>query len=202
MKKYLPFLVKALLNAFYASIPVMVFVMCLSDHLYTRNAASSFVPLWAKVTTVVSSKNAQMLNDDYSNARNVVILTPEQFKQTFGEGDIIVASIEPRGVLVRYRADKGRTAFTASEKLLNPPDGTSIVQTSLIAGGRAIRMDLEPESVVSIIFTSLFVSLCSAISLGCIIFIGESIADNIMLKIKRWRNQKIKPGFGSTAVSA
>jgi hypothetical protein len=198
MKKYILFTLKALGRAFYVSVPVIVFVMCFSDCFYGRNIASSTIRLWTKVTTVDPSENAQMPDANYVDSQDVVILTPEQFKRNFGHGDVIVVSLEPQGSMVRYRADKGRMAFTTSEKLSNPPDGTHIVQMSPVSGGSAIRIDLGPESIMGIMFISLFLSL---VSVG-FLFIGMSIVSliggGIILQIRHWHSQRTKLKLGST----
>lgn len=190
MKKYIPFTLKALFYAFCASIPVTVCVLCFSDSFYGRNAASSIVPLWAKVTTVDPSENAQMPDANYLDSRDVVILTPNQFKRTFGHGDVIVVSIEPKHSQVRYLASKGRTTFTTSERLLYAPTGTHIVQTSLVHDGMAIRKDLEPETIASICAFSLGASLISVCVLFGVLFIIGLVKDPIVLLLGRWRYQR------------
>ncbi|MFA6095686.1 MAG: hypothetical protein WC767_02485 [Candidatus Paceibacterota bacterium] len=182
MKKHLLFLTKAFVFALTFWFTIKVPVVDFSERYYGRNLGSVLVPLWTKVTATGNDYSLALPGEnEAAYLRETVILGPERFKNTFGKGDTVWISFRLSGSRFLYRSDKGKTTFVSDEVSFQEPSGTSAAGAIVAPGGRSVRINLEPESIVWIALLALgwavITFLICAVAVGIAMLLIHAVLD-------------------------
>ncbi|PJE73996.1 MAG: hypothetical protein COV01_02695 [Candidatus Taylorbacteria bacterium CG10_big_fil_rev_8_21_14_0_10_41_48] len=182
MKKHILFTLKALFYAFVVALAANTFTSDFSVKFYGRNLSSYLVPLWTKVDLISVGRGLILPNENTAGPKKVAMLSPWEFKEIFGNNDKVWVKYGVRNKTLLYRSDKGSTAFTTEEWIYRPTDGSSIKESVLLPSGKVVRVDLEPESLTTIV---IWASVWSILYIA-LAFIGKSLVLSAISRCKSW----------------